>query len=54
MSSEKPSGAQVMFGEFAPKLVRLTDEVLFGQVWPDEGLSRRDRSLVTVAALVAL
>ncbi|MEV4172510.1 carboxymuconolactone decarboxylase family protein [Nonomuraea sp. NPDC049709] len=54
MSNDKPSGAQAMFGDFAPKLVRLTDEVLFGEVWPDEGLSRRDRSLVTVAALVAL
>ncbi|MEV0615636.1 carboxymuconolactone decarboxylase family protein [Nonomuraea sp. NPDC050404] len=53
-SDDKPSGAQDMFGDFAPQLVRLTDEVLFGQVWPDEGLSRRDRSLVTVAALVAL
>ncbi|MFD8526433.1 carboxymuconolactone decarboxylase family protein [Streptosporangium canum] len=54
MSDDKPSGAQAMFGDFAPELVHFTDEVLFGQVWPDEGLSRRDRSLVTVAALVAL
>ncbi len=37
-----------------PKLGELTDEVLFGDVWKREGLSRRDRSLVTVAALVAL
>ncbi len=37
MPSEKPSGAQVMSGEYAPKLVRLADEVLFGQVRPDEG-----------------
>jgi 4-carboxymuconolactone decarboxylase len=37
-----------------PELVRLTDEVLFGQVWADPGLSPRDRSLITVAALVAL
>ncbi len=35
-------------------LVRLTDDVLFGQVWADPGLSPRDRSLVTVAALVSL
>lgn len=34
--------------------MRLTDEVLFGQVWADPGLSRRDRSLVTVASLVSL
>ena len=38
----------------APDLVRLTDDVLFGEVWADPGLSPRDRSLVTVAALVSL
>ncbi|WP_093695030.1 carboxymuconolactone decarboxylase family protein [Streptomyces sp. 2231.1] len=41
-------------GDFAPELVRLTDDVLFGEVWASEGLSQRDRSLITVAALVAL
>jgi 4-carboxymuconolactone decarboxylase len=54
MSEDKPSGAEAMFGDFAPDLVHFTDDVLFGQVWPDKALSRRDRSLVTVAALVAL
>ena len=43
-----------MFGGFAPKLVELTDNVLFGDVWEGPELSKRDRSLVTVAALVAL
>ena len=37
-----------------PKLGELTDKVLFGDVWERPGLSRRDRSLVTVAALTAL
>ncbi len=46
--------AQELLGDTAPGLVRLTDEVLFGQVWADPGLSQRDRSLVTVAALVSL
>lgn len=40
--------------EFAPKLMELTDDVLFGDVWERPGLSKRDRSLITVAALVAL
>jgi 4-carboxymuconolactone decarboxylase len=40
-------------GGFAPKLVELTDDVLFGDVWAREELSPRDRSPVTVAALVA-
>ncbi|MEW1861694.1 carboxymuconolactone decarboxylase family protein [Streptomyces sp. NPDC088194] len=38
----------------APKLVELTDEVLFGDVWERPGLSARDRSLVTVSVLAAL
>ena len=38
----------------APKLVQVTDDVLFGDVWQRPGLSPRDRSLVTVTALVAL
>jgi 4-carboxymuconolactone decarboxylase len=51
--SETPSGAQKLIGDFAPKLVSLTDEVLFGDVWARPELSPRDRSLVTVAALIA-
>lgn len=38
----------------APKLFDLTDEVLFGDVWERPGLGKRDRSLITVATLVAL
>ncbi|MFJ9197589.1 carboxymuconolactone decarboxylase family protein [Streptomyces flaveolus] len=38
----------------APKLVELTDRVLFGDVWERPGLSPRDRSLVTVGVLAAL
>lgn len=38
----------------APKLVELTETVLFGDVWERPGLSKRDRSLITVATLVAL
>lgn len=38
----------------APKLAEITDLVLFGDVWERPELSKRDRSLITVAALVAL
>jgi 4-carboxymuconolactone decarboxylase len=48
-----PSGAEKMFGEFAPALVHFTDDVLFGEVWKRTELSPKQRSLVTVAALVA-
>lgn len=50
---KEQSAAQRMIGDFAPKLVELTDDVLFGDVWAREELSPRDRSLVTVAALIA-
>ena len=51
--STQPSGAQQLFGDFAPALVDLTDRVLFGEVWPRAGLTPKERSLITVAALVA-
>ena len=54
MSEQKQlSRAQQLVGDFAPKLAELTDEVLFGDVWARTELSPRDRSLVTVAALIA-
>jgi len=37
-----------------PKLVELSETVLYGDVWERPGLSKRDRSLITVAALVAM
>jgi 4-carboxymuconolactone decarboxylase len=42
------------FADIAPALGGYTDDVLFGDVWKRPGLSPRDRSLVTVATLVAL
>ena len=39
---------------FAPKLMEVTDDVLFGDIWERPGLSPRERSLITVAALTAL
>ena len=51
---KEPSGAEKLFGDIAPKLVDLTDRVLFGDVWERAELSKRDRSLITVATLVAL
>jgi len=53
-ASAQPSRAQQLLGDVAPKLAQLTDEVLFGDVWARPGLSPRDRSLVTVSALIAM
>jgi len=52
MSQSK--AAQDLIGDFAPKLVELTDSVLFDDVWERKELSKRDRSLITVAALAAM
>ena len=52
--NQQPTAAQKMLGDFAPKLVELTDRVLFADVWERKELCKRDRSLVTVAALVAM
>jgi 4-carboxymuconolactone decarboxylase len=51
--SKEPSTIKKTFGDLAPKLVQLTDDVLFGDVWERPELSKRDRSLVTVTALIA-
>ena len=52
--SRSTTAAQQMFGDMAPKFAQLSDEVLFGDVWERPELSKRDRSLITCAALVAL
>ena len=52
--SKEPSAAQKLIGDFAPKLAELTDQVLFDDVWERPELSKRDRSLATVASLVAM
>ena len=54
MNPDRPqSRARKSFGDFAPKLVDLTEDVLFGDVWERPQLSKRDRSLITCAALIA-
>jgi 4-carboxymuconolactone decarboxylase len=49
---EEPSGAEKLFGDFAPAFVGFTDDVLFGQVWTRPQLTPKERSLVTVACLM--
>src|SRR3954451_14970867 len=56
MAGEQPNPQDVMERRkaFAPKLMELNEQVLFGDIWERPGLSKRDRSLITVATLVAL
>ena len=52
--SNEPANAGKSNEELAPALSDYTARVLFGDVWERPGLSKRDRSLITVATLVAL
>jgi 4-carboxymuconolactone decarboxylase len=56
MPQEQPTREETMQKrrDFAPKLMELNERVLFGDIWERSGLSKRDRSLITVATLVAL
>lgn len=50
----KQTAGRDQLGDFAAKFAELNDDVLFGEVWSREDkLSLRDRSLVTVTALMA-
>jgi 4-carboxymuconolactone decarboxylase len=50
----QPSGAERMFGDFAPALVSFTDDVLFGEVWKRTELSANERSLGWPKAMAAM
>ncbi len=52
--TEEPTNARKSFGDIAPHLAEITDKALFGDVWENDALSPRDRSLVTIACLVSL
>jgi 4-carboxymuconolactone decarboxylase len=49
----QPSPVQKLIGDFSPKMVDLTEQVLFGDIWERPGLSKRDRSLATISVLIA-
>ncbi len=53
-SNKSKFSAKDIIGDIAPKLADITDDVLFGDIWERPELSKRDRSLITVAALLAL
>lgn len=54
MSKPPAVSARDHVRSFAPKLIDLTEKVVYGDVWERPGLSKRDRSLITCAALVAM
>jgi 4-carboxymuconolactone decarboxylase len=52
--ADEQTPAQKAYADIAPALADYSDKVLFGDVWERPGLSKRDRSLITVASLVSL
>lgn len=50
--TREPSELRKAIGDFAPKIVDITDDVLFGDIWERGELPKRDRSLITVASLI--
>ena len=54
MAKQSAPSNRELIRSVAPKLAELGEKVLFGDVWERPGLSKRDRSMITVAALVAL
>ena len=51
--TDEPAASAGPYADIAPALDDYTQRVLFGDVWERPGLSKRDRSLITVAALIA-
>jgi 4-carboxymuconolactone decarboxylase len=53
--AKKQTAGHEQLGQFAPQFAHLNDDVLFGEVWSREDeLSAHDRSMITIAALVAM
>ena len=53
MAKAPPSAKRDRIKAFVPALVDYTNDVVYGDLWERKGLSKRDRSLITVAALIA-
>ena len=53
MAKAPPSAQRDRIRPFVPALVDYTDNVVYGDLWERPGLSKRDRSLITLAALIA-
>ena len=53
-TSQNVPSSRIVMQEIAPKLADLTNNLLFGDIWERTELSKRDRSLITLAALIAM
>src|SRR5256884_1851474 len=54
MAKSASSPAREAIRGTVPKLAEISDAVIYGEIWERPGLSKRDRSLIVVAALLAM
>ena len=55
MDKKRVTAGRDYLGDFAPKFAEINDDILFGEVWSREAqLSAKDRSMITVSALMAM
>jgi 4-carboxymuconolactone decarboxylase len=52
MAATPSTPIRAKLAKVVPHMIELTETVLFGDVWERPGLSKRDRSLITCAALL--
>ena len=54
MPVQPTSSAREAIRATVPKLAEISDKIIYGEIWERPGLSKRDRSLIVVATLIAL
>lgn len=54
MAKAPASASRDKVRDVVPKLIEMTEKVVYGDVWERKQLSKRDRSMITVAALIAM
>ena len=51
--AQQPNPARERVRRIVPKMIELSEQVIYGDIWERPGLSKRDRSLIVVATLIA-
>jgi 4-carboxymuconolactone decarboxylase len=48
-----PANARDAVRGVVPKMIEVTEQVIYGDIWERPGLSKRDRSLIVIASLIS-
>lgn len=52
--SKPPVNARDAVRSTVPKMIEVTEEVIYGDIWERPGLNKRDRSLIVLATLISM